>query len=140
MNAFSARLTTNLVQDLRIYALQTIEDALDEKNLKESRTREFFLPAAANQIIFASYPLWNLRNDAEVKGRMDAALEWKRWKMAFEGLAENAEVSPETRALLRQAVAVMETVAQDPKRDDWQSKLEEYAAQYGASLEAAREP
>ncbi|KAL8991423.1 MAG: hypothetical protein Q9169_007870 [Polycauliona sp. 2 TL-2023] len=27
---------------------------------KQSPTRVFFLPAAADQIIFASYPLWNL--------------------------------------------------------------------------------
>ncbi|KAI4253603.1 MAG: hypothetical protein L6R42_007524 [Xanthoria sp. 1 TBL-2021] len=135
VNALSARLTTNLVQDFRRYALDTIEDALDEKYLKESRTREFFLPAAANQIIFASYPLWNLRNDSEVEGRMDAVLEWNRWKTAFEGLAEDTEVSRETRAILRQAVAAMETVAQDPERDEWQGKL----VQYQASLRAARE-
>ncbi|KAL8836399.1 MAG: hypothetical protein Q9176_006338 [Flavoplaca citrina] len=44
--------------DFRRYGVETIEDALEEKNLKENHTREFFLPAAANQIIFASYPIW----------------------------------------------------------------------------------
>ncbi|KAL8646149.1 MAG: hypothetical protein Q9226_006991 [Calogaya cf. arnoldii] len=135
VNALSARLTTNFLQDFRNYAVETIEDALDEKNLKESRTREFFLPAAANQIIFGSYPLWNLRNDSEVKEYMDAILEWNRWREAFGKLAENAEISPETRAILRQAVTAMETVAQDPEKDDWQAKL----VQYQMSRRAARE-
>ncbi|KAL8787219.1 MAG: hypothetical protein Q9213_002330 [Squamulea squamosa] len=124
VNAYSARLTTNLVRDFRRYALETIEDGLDEHYLKESRTREWFLPAAANQIIFASYPLWNLRNDPEVTERMDAVFLWDRWRKEFEELAENSEVSKETRDLLHHAVDVMETVAQDPLRDDWQCRFE----------------
>lgn len=136
VNALSARLTTNLVQDCRKYAVETIEDALDEYTLKDSGAREFFLPAAANQIIFASYPLWNLRNDPQAQERMDAALEWNRWKKAFEGLAENVKVSLETRAILHQAVEAMETVAQDPERNNWQGKLVEYQV----SLKASREP
>ncbi|KAL8916169.1 MAG: hypothetical protein Q9208_008670 [Pyrenodesmia sp. 3 TL-2023] len=118
-----------------MYALETIEDALDGNILKDSGAREFFLPAAANQVIFASYPLWNLRNDPEAAERMDAALEWNHWKKAFEGLAENADVSMETRATLHQALGAMETVAQDPERDNWQSKLVEYQG----SIEASRE-
>lgn len=136
VNAFSARLTSNLIQDFRKYAVETIEDALDENTLKDSRAREFFLPAAANQMIFASYPLWNLRNDPQALERMEAALEWDCWKSAFEELAEDAEVSMETRAILHQALEAMATVAQDPERDNWQGKLVEYQA----SLMAAREP
>ncbi|KAL8668959.1 MAG: hypothetical protein Q9168_006430 [Polycauliona sp. 1 TL-2023] len=137
INAFSARLTTKLVEDLRRWAVETIEDALDQKNLTESRSREFFLPAAANQIIFGSYPLWNLRNDPEVKDH-EFAVDWLRWKKAFEGLAEDTEVSQETRNLLRQAVTAMEAVAQDPERDAWHGRLEQYLAQYKASLDAAK--
>ncbi|KAL9628846.1 MAG: hypothetical protein Q9204_005620, partial [Flavoplaca sp. TL-2023a] len=137
VNAFSARLTANLVQDFRRYGIETIEDALDEKNLKENHTREFFLPAAANQIIFASYPIWNLRNDQELEHNT-IVLEWNRWKKAFEELIEHAQLSQETRGLLQQAVAAMEAVAQDPDRDDWQRKLVQYQAQYQASLDAAR--
>ncbi|KAL8850276.1 MAG: hypothetical protein Q9221_004786 [Calogaya cf. arnoldii] len=116
VNALSARLTTKFLQAFRSYAVETIEDPLNKKNPKESCTREFFLPAATYQIIFGSYPLWNLRNDSEVKKYMDAVLEWNRWREAFEKPAENAEISTETRAILRQAVTAMETVAQDPEK------------------------
>ena len=133
VNAFSARLTANLVQDFRRYGVETIEDALEEKNLKENHTREFFLPAAANQIIFASYPIWNLRNDPELEHHT-MVLEWNRWKQTFEELTEHSQLSQETRGLLQQAVAAMEAVAQDPDRDDWQRKLVQYQAQYRASL------
>ncbi|KAL8754554.1 MAG: hypothetical protein Q9184_005079 [Pyrenodesmia sp. 2 TL-2023] len=136
VNALSARLTTNLFQDCRKYALETIEDALDEDTLKDSHAREFFLPAAANQIIFTSCPLWNLRNDPQAQERMDATFEWNRWKKAFEGLAENAEVSTETRTILHQAVGAMEMIAQDPERHNWQAKLVEYQASLRASRES----
>ncbi|KAL8892764.1 MAG: hypothetical protein Q9215_000356 [Flavoplaca cf. flavocitrina] len=125
--------------DFRRYGVETIEDALEEKNLKENHTREFFLPAAANQIIFASYPIWNLRNDPELE-HYTMVLEWNRWEQTFEELIEHSQLSQETRGLLQQALAAMESVAQDPDRDDWQRKLVQYQAQYRASLNSARNP
>jgi len=116
INAFVARLTTSLVKDLRHRALETIEDALNDKYLKERRTREFFLPAAANQIIYGAYPLWNIRAD-------DKAPEWNSWRAKFRELSESAEVSEETESLLRLAVEVMDHVVEDPEKGQWARQL-----------------
>ena len=121
INAFAARLTTGLVKDLRHRALETIEDALNNNYLKERRTRKFFLPAAANQIIYGAYPLWNIRAD-------DEAPEWTCWRTKFGELSVSAEVSEETRGLLHQAVDMIDTVVKDPGKSNWGRKMTEHVS------------
>lgn len=121
INAFAARLTTSLVKDLRHRALETMEDALNDEYLKERRTREFFLPAAANQVIYGAYPLWNIRAD-------NKAPEWNSWRAKFGELSESAEVSEETKSLLRQAVQMMDTVVKDPEKTYWARKWAELSS------------
>jgi len=121
INAFAARLTTSRVKDLRHRALETIEDAFNDKYLKERRTREFFLPAAANQIIYGAYPLWNIRADDEVP-------EWTRWRVKFRKLSVSMEVSEETKSLLRQAIDMMDTVVEDPEKSNWARKWAEHSS------------
>lgn len=110
--AFGARLIISLVKVLRHRALDTIEDALNDEYLKERRTREFLLSAAANQIIYGAYPLWNILAH-------DNAPEWSYWRRRFGELAVNDEVSEQTKSLLRQAVQTMDQVMEDPDKSSW---------------------
>lgn len=119
INAFAARLTTRFVIDWRHRNVETIDDALSEEYLKDARTRNFFLPAAANQIIYGALPLWNLGNDPGAEPRLSPYNDWVAWKSKLGELAESADISEDTRALLRRAVEVMSTTAQGPESSAW---------------------
>ena len=119
INAFSARLTTQFVKDLRIRAIETIEDALEERHLEDAKIREFFLPAAANQIIYAATPLWHLGNDPGVAPRLSPFPDWVSWRSKLGKLSESADLSKSTRELLRAAVEVMDSISRDPESNTW---------------------
>ncbi len=121
INAFAACLTTSLVKDLRHRALETDEDTLNHNYLEERCIREFFLPAAANQIIYGAYPLWSIRAD-------DKAPEWTYWRTKLGDLSVSDEVSAETNSLLRQAVQTMDEVVEDPEKGNWAGKLAELSS------------
>ena len=99
--------------------VETIDDALSEQYLKDARTRRFFLQAAANQMIYGALPLWNLGNNPGAEPRLNPYNDWVAWKSKFGELAESADLSEDTRALLRRAVEVMSTTAQGPESSAW---------------------
>ena len=105
--------------DWRHRNVETIDDALNERNLKEARTRDFFLPAAANQIIHGALPLWNLGNDPGEEPRLSPYNDWVAWRSKLGELAQSADLSEDIRALLRRAVDVMDTIAQGPGNSAW---------------------
>ena len=119
VNAFAARLTTRFVIDWRLRNVETIDDALDERYLKEPRTRNFFLPAAANQIIYGALPLWNLGNDPGPEPRLRPYRDWVAWKSKLEELAESDDLAEDLKALLQRAVEVMAAIAQGPQSSSW---------------------
>lgn len=120
VNAFYARLTAKGVVDLGFALFRLIEVLLQEKNMKERRLREFFLPAAANQLIYAAPRLSNLRRTF---GRhreryphlipwMNPIAMWDDWKAKFGKFSTSEEVSMGTRDLLTRAIRVMEEIDQ----------------------------
>ena len=72
------------------------------------------LPAAANQVIFGAKPLWNLGCEPGTTPRPKPFNDWIAWRSKFGELSTSAELSEETRALLKRAVEVMDAVAQGP--------------------------
>ena len=105
--------------DWRHRNVETIDDALDERYLNDARTRNFFLPAAANQIIYGALPLWNLGNDPGAEPRLSPYNDWVIWRSKMEELAESDDLSEDIRALLRRAVGVMAAIAQGPDSNSW---------------------
>ena len=86
-NAFAARLTTQFLIDWRHRDVETIDDALDESHLKDAGSRNFFLPAAANQIIYGALPLWNLGGDPGAELRLGPYTDLVTWRLKLEELA-----------------------------------------------------
>lgn len=119
INAFSARLTTKFVQDFRVKAIETIEDALDEKHLNDGKAREFFLPAAANQFIHGATAIWNIGDDPGAVPRSGQFPSWIIWRAGFGIQSESIVVSAEAKALLKQALKAMDSVAEDPEKRIW---------------------
>ena len=91
----------------------TIEDVLNEKYLKEARTRRFFLPAPASQIIYVA--IWRLGNDPGATLRPSPYPDWFAWRAKFRELSERADLCEETREGLRRGVAAMDSVAHGRK-------------------------
>lgn len=119
INAFAARLTTRFVIDWRHRNVETIDDALDKKYLQDARTRDFFLPAAASQIIYGALPLWNLGNDPGAEPRLSPYRDWVAWRKKLGELADSGDLAEDIKALLRQAVEVMDATAQGPESSSW---------------------
>lgn len=71
------------------------------------------------QIIHGALPLWNLGNDPGAEPRSHPYNDWVAWRSKLGELAEDADVSEDIRKLLRQAVEVMDTVAQGPETNAW---------------------
>ena len=119
INAFSARLTRKFVQDFRVKAIESIEDALEEKYLNDGKAREFFLSAAANQFIHGATALWNLGNDPGAVPRSGPFPSWIVWRAGFEIQLERDDVPAETKALLKLALEAMDSVAEEPEKRIW---------------------
>ena len=90
-----------------------------EKYLKDARTRNFFLPAAASQIIYGALPLWNLGNDPGAEPRLSPYSDWVAWRKKLGELAESDDLAEDMKALLRRAVEVMDATAQGPENSSW---------------------
>ncbi|KAL8792143.1 MAG: hypothetical protein Q9195_005239 [Heterodermia aff. obscurata] len=119
INAFAARLTTRFVIDWRHRNVETIDDALDEKYLMDARTRNFFLPAAASQLVYGALPLWNLGNDPGAEPRLSPYNDWVAWRSSLGKLADRDDLAKHIQALLRRAVEVMDAIAQGPEGSPW---------------------
>lgn len=105
--------------DWRHRNVETIDDALSKEYLKDARTRNFFLPAAANQIIYGSLPLWNLGNDPGAEPRLSPYNDWVAWRSKLGELAESADLPQDVRGLLRRAVEIMDRTAQGSESSAW---------------------
>ena len=105
--------------DWRYRNVQTIDEALLVENLKDARSRNFLLPAAANQIIYGALPLWNLGNDPGAEPRPNPYNDWAAWRSKLGEVAETADLPEDIRMLLRQAVEVMDRIAQGPESNTW---------------------
>ena len=105
--------------DWRHRNVQTIDEALSEEILKDARSRNFHLPAAANQIIYGALPLWNLENNPGAEPRPNPYNDWVAWRLKLGEIVERADLREDIRMLLRQAVEVMDKTAQGPESNTW---------------------
>ena len=119
INTFAARLTTRLLIDWRHRNVETIDEALDERYLKDARTRNFLLPAAANRFIYGALPLWNLGNNPGAEPRLSPCNDWVAWKSKFGELTERDDLPEKIRALLQRAVEVMIAIVHRPENSAW---------------------
>ena len=119
VNVFATRLTTRFVINWRHRNVEFIDDVLNEKHFKNLKTRNFFLFAATNQIIYEALSLWNLENDSNVESRSRSYNDWIIWKSKLKKFAKSDNVVENLKTFLRRIVEIIIAIAQTLKNNFW---------------------